>query len=206
MDALRVGAGLAALISATTTHADVIAARVSHWQPFIAEAATRFAIPPAWIVRVMRAESAGLTDVGGKPIRSRAGAIGLMQLMPATWADMQIRYRLGTNPDDPHDNIVAGTAFLRQMYDRFGYPGVFAAYNAGPARYDAYLARRSRLPAETVAYLAAVTRRGGATAITTDTPPRELLFALRHDLTDDAQPLPDRPQADGLFAVRKAAR
>ena len=204
MDALKLGVGLAALMSAATTHADVIADRVSHWQPFITEAATRFAVPSAWIVRVMRAESAGLTEVGGQPIRSRAGAIGLMQLMPATWATMRTRYRLGANPDDPHDNIIAGTAFLRQMYDRFGFPGAFAAYNAGPARYEAFLARRSQLPGETVAYLAAVTRGGGATAITTDTPPHELLFALRHDLTDGARSPTDRPRPDGLFAVRKA--
>ena len=205
MDALRVAAGLAALLSAASAHAETGSDRVSRWQPLIAEAAARFAIPPAWIVLVMRAESAGLTEVEGKPIRSAAGAIGLMQLMPATWTAMRKTYRLGTDPDDPHDNIVAGAAFLRQMYDRFGYPGAFAAYNAGPARYAAYLARRSQLPSETVAYLAAVISGGDTTVITTNTPPRELLFALRHDLPDDVQPSADHSQADGLFAVRKAA-
>ncbi len=204
MDALKVGAALAALIFGASAEAENVSDRVSRWQPLIAEAAARFALPPAWIVRVIHAESTGLTEVDGKPIRSRAGAIGLMQLMPATWAAMRATYRLGADPDDPHDNIVAGTAFLRQMYDRFGYPGAFAAYNAGPARYSAYLARRSPLPRETVAYLAAATRGGGATAITTDTLPHELLFALRHDMSNDAHSFPDRPKPDVLFAVRKA--
>ena len=40
------------------------------------------------------------------------------------------------------------------MYDRFGYPGLFAAYNAGPGRYADHLARGTRLPAETVRYMA----------------------------------------------------
>lgn len=126
---------------------------VARWQPIVAEASSRFGVPVDWIERVIRAESRGLTTLGGHPIRSKAGAIGLMQIMPATWTAMRASYRLGTDPDDPHDNIVAGTAFLRLMYDRFGYPGLFAAYNAGPTRYAAYLAGRSRLPAETVAYL-----------------------------------------------------
>lgn len=55
---------------------------VARWRPWIAEAAARFALPPDWIERVMRAESAGRTHIGGRPIRSRVGAIGLMQLMP----------------------------------------------------------------------------------------------------------------------------
>jgi soluble lytic murein transglycosylase-like protein len=44
------------------------------------------------------------------------------------------------------------------MYDRFDYPGLFAAYNAGPARYADHLATGKPLPGETRAYLATVTR------------------------------------------------
>ena len=205
MDALRISTIVAAVFWTTAARADGHVDAVFRWQPFIEEAAQRFALLPAWIERVMRAESDGLTELDGRSIRSRAGAIGLMQLMPATWADMRAANRLGSNPDDPHDNIVAGTAFLRLMYDRFGYPGMFAAYNAGPGRYADYLARRSVLPKETIAYLASVTRRGASTAIGADQPPRELLFALRHDLADGA-PLPtDQPQQDRLFAIRKGA-
>lgn len=113
------------LLAATPAKAD----EVERWRPMIEEASTRFGIPTSWIERVMRAESRGLTMLNGRPIRSHAGAMGLMQLMPATWAEMRARLDLGTNPDDPRDNILAGTFFLRLMYDRFGYPGLFGAYN-----------------------------------------------------------------------------
>ena len=61
--------------------------------------------------------------------------------------------RLGGNPYDPRDNILAGAAYLREMHDRYGSPGFLAAYNAGPGRYEEYLAGRP-LPAETRAYVA----------------------------------------------------
>src|SRR5579883_2162886 len=60
------------------------------------------------------------------------------------------------DPFDPHNNILAGTAYIREMYDRFGSPGFLAAYNAGPERVDAYLAGAADLPNETQNYLAAV--------------------------------------------------
>ena len=130
--------------------------RVARWAPYIAEASVRFRIPATWVRRVMRAESGGRTSVGDRPITSPAGAMGLMQLMPGTWTAMRVQHGLGPDPHAPRDNILAGTAYLRAMYDRFGYPGLFAAYNAGPARYAAHLASGGRLPAETVAYVAAV--------------------------------------------------
>lgn len=129
---------------------------VDLWSGYIAEASARFGVPEAWIRRVMRAESGGRTMLNGRPIMSSAGAQGLMQLMPGTWQEMRVAYGLGPDPHDPRDNILAGTAYLRIMYDRFGYPGLFAAYNAGPARYAEHLATGRRLPAETVAYVAAV--------------------------------------------------
>jgi soluble lytic murein transglycosylase-like protein len=149
-----IGFGLAAaLLWAAPASADT----VNRWQSYISEASQRFGIPEDWIVRVMRAESGGHSHRNGKPIRSRVGAMGLMQIMPGTWSGLTVRYDLGTNPDDPRANILGGTAYLREMYDRFGYPGLFAAYNAGPARYASTLAGRSRLPSETVAYVASVT-------------------------------------------------
>ena len=129
---------------------------VERWGPYIREASVRFGIPAAWVRRVMQAESGGRTRLGGRPITSPAGAMGLMQLMPGTWKAMRVQHGLGPDPHAPRDNILAGTAYLRAMYDRFGYPGLFAAYNAGPGRYAAHLASGGRLPAETVAYLAAV--------------------------------------------------
>jgi len=115
---------------------------------FVTEAAQRASIPEAWIWSVMRVESAG--DMRAV---SRAGAMGLMQLMPATWTELRARLRLGNNPFDPHDNIIAGAFFLRAMHDRYGEPGFLAAYNAGPGRYEDYLYRHRPLPAETKAYL-----------------------------------------------------
>jgi soluble lytic murein transglycosylase-like protein len=127
------------------------------WAPFIAEASARFDIPESWIRRVISAESGGRTHRDGRPIESRAGAMGLMQLMPGTWTEIRARLGLGSDPHAPRDNILAGTFYLRLMYDRFGFPGLFAAYNAGPARYARHLATGSPLPAETTTYLAAVT-------------------------------------------------
>ena len=126
----------------------------------IAEAAQRFGIPERWIVAVMRAESAGNTRA-----ISRAGAQGLMQVMPATWDHLRARYRLGSDPFDPRDNILAGAAYLREMYDRYGtIPAMLAAYNAGPDRYDEYLATGRPLPAETRAYVDLLAPALGETA------------------------------------------
>lgn len=129
---------------------------VDLWSAHIAEASARFGVPAFWIRRVMLAESAGQVMQGGRPIVSRAGAMGLMQLMPGTWRDMRLALGLGADPHDPRDNILAGAFYLRLMYDRFGYPGLFAAYNAGPARYAASLSGARPLPAETRAYVAQV--------------------------------------------------
>jgi hypothetical protein len=115
---------------------------------FVAEASQRFGIPAAWIRAVMRAESFG--DVRAV---SPKGAIGLMQIMPETWAILRHRYRLGADPYDAHDNIIAGAAYLRELHDRYGIPGFLAAYNAGPARWEDHLATGRPLPAETLAYL-----------------------------------------------------
>lgn len=187
---------------------------VARWRREIAEASTRFAVPVAWIVRVMRAESGGLTTLAGRPITSSAGAMGLMQLMPATWNAMRVAHSLGDNPHDPRDNILAGTAFLRAMYDRFGYPGLFAAYNAGPGRYIAHLRSGRALPGETRAYLAKVAdtapevlRRA---ALPTPPPTSSGLFvALRGGALSGAPvppPMADGTQddagADTLFVIR----
>jgi Transglycosylase SLT domain len=79
-----------------------------------------------------------------------------MQIMPDTWAGLRQRYRLGRDPYDPHDNILAGAAYLREMHDRYGTAGFLAAYNAGPGRYAEYLATGRPLPVETLAYVAAL--------------------------------------------------
>lgn len=152
MAALKLPAVAALIAAVTPAHADPI----ERWHPLIAQASSLCGMPALWIERVMYAESRGYTMLAGRPITSRAGAMGLMQLMPATWSEMRVRLGLGADPHDPHDNILAGSCFLRRMYDRFGYPGLFGAYSAGPARYAAYITAAQPLPAETRAYLASL--------------------------------------------------
>ena len=119
----------------------------------IARAAQRFAIPDTLIRAVIAVESNGAVFAV-----SPKGAMGLMQLMPGTWGELRLRYALGTDPFDPCDNIFAGTAYLRELLDRYGDPGFLAAYNAGPGRYEAYLGGRP-LPPETIAYVARLSGR-----------------------------------------------
>jgi soluble lytic murein transglycosylase-like protein len=128
----------------------------------IRESAVRFHLPLDWIRSVMMVESGGRPCRRGQVVRSRAGAIGVMQIMKPTWHDLQRTWSLGARLEDPAANVAAGAAYLREMYDRFGFPGLFAAYNAGPARYQRSLSGR-RLPAETRAYLRAVLNRLGRT-------------------------------------------
>ena len=191
---------------------------------YIAEAAQRFGVPEAWIRAVMRVESAG--DVRAI---SSAGAIGLMQIMPATWAELRVRHRLGGDPYDPRDNILAGAAYLREMHGRYGSPGFLAAYNAGPGRYEEYLAGRP-LPAETRAYVAALApvlgggELAGPVTVAAADPlawTRAPLFAPQSAGSEPAAPVqsagaPDAPAAvaperdqgpvasrtDGLFVAR----
>jgi hypothetical protein len=122
------------------------------WGPYIREAAGRYGVPEQWVRAVMRQESGGQQQAV-----SFAGAMGLMQLMPATYDELRYHYGLGEDPFDPHNNVLAGTAYIRELSDRYGAPGFLAAYNAGPGRFDRYLAGTAGLPTETVNYVAAIT-------------------------------------------------
>ena len=150
----------------------------------IAEAAQRFALPAAWIRAVMKAES------NGDPRAvSPKGAMGLMQIMPATWAGLRDRHRLGADPYDLRDNIIAGAAYIRELYDRYGSPGWIAAYNAGPGRYEEWLKGRP-LPAETRAYVAAV-----APSLGDGNTPAPILIAATDPLAWTRAPLFVAPSA-----------
>lgn len=175
---------------------------IADWHPYIVEASDRFGVPTAWIERVIHAESRGRTHHNDRPIRSSAGAMGLMQLMPATWADMRARLGLGSNPDDPRDNILAGTLYLRLMYDRFGYPGLFAAYNAGPGRYADHLAGRRALPTETIGYLASVAPLSPAPSVAVAAKPVQppSIFAVRRDASTPTEAASSSP-ASSLFVT-----
>ena len=115
---------------------------------FIDEASRRFNVPTLWLRSVIQVES-----VSNAQAVSPKGAIGLMQIMPETYAQLRQEYGLGADPFDPHDNIMAGAAYLGEMYDLYGAPGFLAAYNAGPERYNDHLVTGQPLPAETQLYL-----------------------------------------------------
>jgi hypothetical protein len=128
---------------------------LNRWDSVITEASQRFHIPAAWIRAVMRQESGGRTMLGeNQPIVSRAGAVGLMQVLPATYDQMAEQHKLGDDPFDARDNIMAGAAYLRWLHERYGFPKMFAAYNAGPGRVE----HGGRLPAETRAYVGGITK------------------------------------------------
>jgi len=112
------------------------------------EASRRFSIPAPWIRSVMQVESGGDANA-----LSPNGAMGLMQIMPETYAALRQAFGLGADPYQPRDNIMAGAAYLREMLDLYGTSGFLAAYNAGPARYDEHLATGEPLPEETQIYL-----------------------------------------------------
>ncbi|MBO0711024.1 MAG: lytic transglycosylase domain-containing protein, partial [Acetobacteraceae bacterium] len=163
------------------------------WGPYIREAGSRFAVPETWIREVMRQESGGQQYLGGTPTTSPAGAMGLMQVMPSTYEALRQEYGLGGDPYDPHDNILAGTAYIREMYDRYGSPGFLAAYNAGPHRVDDYLLGARNLPGETRNYLAAVAPRlGGNTVYAAAAPARAAPAAApggRIEVADAMEPI-----------------
>jgi hypothetical protein len=75
--------------------------------------------------------------------------------MPRTWSERS-RCHLGVDPYDPHDNILVGTAYIRELHDHHGVPGFLAAYSAGTGRYERHLATGRALPDETLAYVAAL--------------------------------------------------
>lgn len=181
---------------------------LDRWSALIEEASGRFGVPAAWIRRVMDAESGGRTSLNGRPIASHAGAMGIMQLMPGTWAEMRRVHGLGPDPHEPRDNILAGTAYLKAMYDRFGYPGLFAAYNAGPSRYARHLSTGEALPAETAAYLRKVSA-GDRTSAGVAGPPGlrsfapPAIFAVREKAPPQPYVRTVPPAGEGLFAIRR---
>jgi hypothetical protein len=146
---------------------------IARWDPLILQASKRFNVSASWIRAVMRMESGGRTMIAeGKPIVSSAGAMGIMQLMPQTYALMRAQYGLGPDPFDPHDNVMAGAATLAILNKGYGYPMLFAAYNDGPAALAAHARANESWPAETINYVAGITailsggvpgRAGGAT-------------------------------------------
>jgi Transglycosylase SLT domain len=183
--------------------------RIVLFDDLIDEAARRFGVPGLWIRFVMRSESAG----DARAV-SPKGAIGLMQIMPQTYARLREVYGLGADPFEPRDNILAGAAYLREMYDRYGTPGFLAAYNAGPGRYETYLATGRTLPEETRLYLDRLAPLiAGAQAGRVETTADPFAWAAAPLFVRRADPAADianatalQPHSDGLFLPRGSKR
>ncbi len=137
--------------------------------PHAAEAAARSALPATVILRVMHVESRGRANA-----ISPKGAMGCMQIMPATWRYLTARYALGSDPWNARFNMIGGALYLAELARQFGFPGAYAAYNAGPARYARHVRGTARLPAETVAYVASLSGAVPPRAPTNDSTDRRL--------------------------------
>ena len=160
-----------------------------HHDATIRREAARNAIDPAWVAAEIRAES-----IFNPNARSPANAMGLMQVLPATGAAVarstgMSGYGGAASLYDPDTNIAIGTAYLRQLMDKYGgLPYVtIAAYNAGPTPTARWQSQRPGfdpdLWIETISYKE--TREYVA---------RVLAFSVIYDwrLNGDALPLSDR--------------
>ena len=114
--------------------------------------------------------------------------MGLMQVMPSTWASLRDTYKLGNDPFEPHDNIMAGTAYIREMFDQYGSPGFLAAYNAGPGRYQTHLRTHRPLPGETRHYVAVIAPKIGGIYPIGPSPARIAVAAARAQQVATATP------------------
>lgn len=153
----------------------------------IVPAAQRSGVDPMLLHAVMKQESAF------RPCAvSEKGALGLMQLMPATAERFHV-----SDPFDPQQNVEAGAALLKQLLSR--YKGdlrlTLAAYNAGANRADASLTNADPLkdpyPAETQRYIAAIFADLGMDQVTAAAGPPE------NDQTPNPEKPPESPTSQG---------
>ena len=106
----------------------------SKYDHFISEASIKYGVSFSLLKALIKVES----NFNPKAV-SKAGAMGLMQIMPENFDALKI-----TNPFNPRENILGGTLYLKQLMTRFEgkLPLALAAYNAGPSR----VARYKKIP------------------------------------------------------------
>ena len=126
------------------------------YEAAVLKEAERQGVDPNLALHVLYKETGNLKDP--ESARSKAGALGVMQLMPKTAAG------LGVNPLDPMENIRGGITYLKQMHSKYGDPRTAAAaYNAGPGNVDKALKRQGgldTLSGETRNYIAGLAQGG----------------------------------------------
>lgn len=107
---------------------------------------------PVWALRaIARLETGGIPNP--ESTISPAGAVGVMQLMPSTFAGVS-----KGNITNLHDNVLAGATYFKTQLEKYKDLGLAAAaYNAGPGAVDAWLAGKAPLPKETADYMASFT-------------------------------------------------
>jgi hypothetical protein len=185
-----------------------IACDDSPWRSDIQEASERFKIDAAWIRAVMRIESNACEELDGGPTTSKAGAMGLMQLMPATWIQYREQLGLRSDPYNAHDNILVGAAYLRDLIARFGLRNGLAAYAAGPQRIEDGINGHGSMASSVDRYVAQVLRIASdqmhpwAAVQTVPSHADDVLFSIRH-AADTQIAIPSDSKSSTLFAIIK---
>lgn len=119
------------------------------FEGYVRAAAKRRGLPPALVYSIIRGESAFVTDA-----RSSAGALGLMQMLPATGQEtarhLGMSWKNSNELLSPEKNILLGSEYLRRVLRKFdgSFPLAAAAYNAGPGRVKSWLPRSGCVPAD----------------------------------------------------------
>lgn len=149
----------------------------------VLEEAKRQGVDPNLALHVLYKETGGLK--APESARSSAGALGVMQIMPATAKD------LGIDPLDPQQNIRGGVSYLKQMMDKYQDPVLAAAaYNAGPGRVDKAIRSGqgiAALPRETQNYVPRMAG-GGVVALQAGGMPKGLDDLTPEELEELSKP------------------
>ena len=124
------------------------------WGPFVREASAESGVPEHVLYAVMWAESRGCQWLNGRPMQSKTGEAGLMQVPPSIYARFrgQTHLPIGTDPWVPRDNIRFAAWSLSRYMHQYGLPHALAAYVYGPTEVDRDEAAGRPLPKSAVAY------------------------------------------------------